>query len=67
MTLLFHISRLAEHGELCNKWLERLNVWEGHTFWHLPSGKRDEDHEPAKVELIALILSFATIQFELVN
>jgi hypothetical protein len=59
LPLFSHIARVPERGELRSKWLEWLNVWEGRTFWHLPRNKHDEDQEPAKVELVALILCFA--------
>jgi hypothetical protein len=61
LPLFSHITRVLEHGELCNERLEWLNVQEGRTFHHLPSGKCVEDQEPAKVELIALILSFGLV------
>jgi hypothetical protein len=61
LPLFSHIARVPKHSELRSERLERLNVWEGHTFQHLPSGKCDEDHELAKVELIYLILSFAVV------
>jgi hypothetical protein len=61
LPLFSHITRVPECGELHSEWLERLDVQEGYTFWYFPSGKCDEDQEPSKVELIALILSFATV------
>jgi hypothetical protein len=63
LPLFSHIARVPEHGELHSEWLEWLNVWEGRTFRHLPSSKCYEDQQLAEMELIALILSFATIQF----
>ena len=63
LPLFSHIVQIPEHGELCSEWLEWLDVREGHTFHYLSSSKHDEDQEPTKVELIALILSFTAIQF----
>jgi hypothetical protein len=67
LPLFSHIARVLECGELCSERFEWFNVREGRTFRHLPSSKRYEDQELAKVELIALILSFAAIQFQLVD
>jgi hypothetical protein len=61
LPLFYHIAQVRECGEIPSEQLEWLNVQEGRTFWHFPSGKCDEDQEPTKVELIALILSFAAI------
>jgi hypothetical protein len=67
MPLFSHIARVQEHGELHSKWLKWLNIQEGRNFRHLPSSKRYEDQHPAKMELIALMLSFMEIQFKLVE
>jgi hypothetical protein len=61
LPLFSHISRVPDHGELRSEWLKQIDVQEGHTFRHFPRGKCDEDQEPAKVELIALIPSFAGV------
>jgi hypothetical protein len=67
LPLFSHITQVPERGELCIKWLEWINVWEGRIFWHFPSKKRDEDQEPSKTKFIALILCFAAVQFKLIN
>jgi hypothetical protein len=67
LPLFVHITLVPECGELCSKWLKRFNIQEGRTFWHLPGNKGDEDQELAKVKLVALILFFTTIKFQLIN
>jgi hypothetical protein len=67
LPMFSHIVRVLERGEIHSEWFEWLNVREGCTFRHLPSSKCYEDHEPTKVELIALILSFVAIQFQLAD
>jgi hypothetical protein len=63
LPLFPHIALILECGELHSKLLEQINVREGCTFHHLPSSEHDQDQQLAKMELIALILSFETIQF----
>jgi hypothetical protein len=67
LPLFSHIARVPKHGECLSEQIKQRNFWEGRTFQHFPSGKCDEDQDLAKVELIALIPSFAAIQFNLVD
>jgi hypothetical protein len=59
--LFIHITRVLQCGELHGKRIERINIREGHTFQNIPGNKGDEDQEPAKVKLIALILCFVAV------
>jgi hypothetical protein len=61
LPLFSHIARVPERGELRRKWFEWLNIREGCTFQNLSRNKCYDDQEPAEVELIALILSFAIV------
>jgi hypothetical protein len=63
LPLFSHVTRVPESSELCNERLEWFNVREGHTFQNLTRKKCDGDQEPTKVELVALILHFTTVQF----
>ena len=61
LPLFSHIALIPVRSEIRSEQLEWLNVREGRTLRLLPSCKRDEDQEPAKVKLIALILCFTTV------
>jgi hypothetical protein len=61
LPLFSHITRIPQRSELREKWLERFNIREGCTFRHHPGNKGDKDQEPAKVEIVALILLFAAV------
>jgi hypothetical protein len=61
LPLFVHITGVLECGELGRKRLEQFNIHKVHTFQHLPGNKGDEDQEPAKVKLVALILCFMTV------
>jgi hypothetical protein len=60
LPLFVHITRIPKCGELHGKRLEWFNIREVCTFRHLLGNKGDKDQEPAEMELIALILGFAT-------
>jgi hypothetical protein len=64
LTLFSHVARVPERCELHSKRLERFNVQEGRTFRNLPRNKRDEDQDPAKVELVDPVLHNSLIQVD---
>jgi hypothetical protein len=61
LPLFVHITRIPKGSELRGKRLKWFDIWEGHTFQHFLGNKGNEDQEPSKVKLIALILCFMVV------
>jgi hypothetical protein len=67
LPLFFHVAQIPESSELCGQWFGWLNFKEGRSFQHLPSNECNENQQPTKMKLVALVLCFATIFLQLVD
>jgi hypothetical protein len=67
LPLFFHVARILERSELRGQWFGRLNFREGLSFQHLSSNEGNENHQPTKMKLVALVLCFVTILLQLVD
>jgi hypothetical protein len=61
LPLFVHITRLPKCGELHRKCLEWVNICKCHAFQHILGNKGNEDQEPAKLKLVALIMCLAIV------
>jgi hypothetical protein len=67
LPLLRHVIGVPQGREPSGQRLRWFDLQEGGSFRHFPSDKLNQHYQPAKVELVSLILSFTTIFLKLVD
>jgi hypothetical protein len=61
-TLFVHVIGVPQHTKLHGQWFEGFGLQESGSLGQFPSDESDEYDQPAKVEIIPLILCLSTVK-----